>query len=53
MVDDIGEGIGGWRLGGGRNWRSGCGWLIRNSGVSSSRVNEVSMSCAKVPADSC
>ena len=27
------------RIGGGRDWRSGCGWFIRNSGVLSSRVS--------------
>ena len=52
-MDDMGEGIGGQGLGGGRDARSGCGWLIRNSGMSSSRASEVLSVCARVLADSC
>ena len=46
VVDDMGEGIGGRGLGGGKEAKSGCCWLMRNSGVSSSRV-EVSRVCFK------
>ena len=53
MVDDMGEGVGGRGLGGGRDVRSGCGWFIRNLGVLSSRASEVSSVCARVPADCC
>ena len=53
VVDDMGVGIGGRGLGGGSDWRSGCGWFIRNSGVLSSRASEVSSFCARVPADCC
>ena len=53
MVDNMGLGKGGQGLGGGRDTRSGCGWLIRNSGVSSSRASEISSVCARVPADCC
>ena len=49
----MGEGIGGRGLGGGKEAaRRGCGWLIRNSGVSSSRV-EVSRVCVRVSAVCC
>ena len=49
----MGEGIGGRGLGGGSDARSGCSWFIRNSGVLSSRVSEVSISCVRVLADCC
>ena len=49
----MGEGIGGRGLGGGRDARSGCGWFIRNSGVSSSRASEVLRVCTRVPVDCC
>ena len=49
----MGEGIGGRGLGGGSDVRSGCGWFIRNSRVSSLRFNKVSISCARIPADCC
>ena len=53
VVDDIGEGIGGRGLGGGKEVaRRGCGWLIRNSGVSSLRV-AVSRVCARASAVCC
>ena len=48
----MGEGIDGRGLGGGKDARSGCGWFIRNSGVSSSRV-EVLRACARVSAVCC
>ena len=49
----MGGGTSGRGLGGGRDAVSrGCGWLIRNSGVSSSRV-EVSRVCARVSAVCC
>ena len=53
IVDDMGLGIGGRGFGGGRDARSGCCWFIRNSGVSSSRANELLMVCVRVSADSC
>ena len=40
-------------MGGGRDARSGCGWLIRNLRVSSSRFNEMLISCVRIPADCC
>ena len=49
----MGEGIGGRGLGGGSEARRGCGWLIRNSEMSSSRVSETSRVCARVPVDCC
>ena len=52
VVDDMGEGIGGRGLGGGKEARSGCGWFMRNSGVSSSRV-EVSSVCVRASAVCC
>ena len=52
-MDNIGEGIGGRGLGGGRDARSGCGWLIRNSGTSSSRASELLMVCARVSVVCC
>ena len=33
--------------------RSECGWLIRNSGTLSLKASELSMVCARVPADCC
>ena len=45
--------IGGRELDGGRDVRSGCGWLIRNSRKSSSRASEVSRFCIRVPVDYC
>ena len=40
-------------MGGGSDARSGCGWFIRNLGVLSLRVSEVSISCARIPVDCC
>ena len=51
MVDNMGEGIGGQGLGGDSDASSGCSWFIKNLGASSSRVNKVSISCARIPAD--
>ena len=52
MVDDIGEGIDGRGLGGGKDARRGCGWFMRNSGVLSSKV-KVSRVCARVSTVCC
>ena len=49
----MGEGIGGRGLGGGSEASRGCGWLIRNLRVSSLRVSEVLISCARILADCC
>ena len=48
----MGEGIGGRGLGGGKDARSGCGWFMRNSGVSSSRVKVLRV-CARASAVCC
>ena len=52
-MDNIGEGIDGQGLAGGGDCSSGCIWLIRNLGESSSRASEVLRFSARVPADSC
>ena len=49
----MGGGIGGQGLAGGRDCSSGCIWLIRNLGESSSRVSKVLRFSVRVPADSC